>query len=213
MKNIPQIKKVLNSKLPIGMILLSFIVVSMVLVSTEKLPRKNLLISPCNTKAVDARCGSGHMKCITGRPLDTPADDDDYYRWTCVGMSNGDSRQCREAKKKSIPTPTPTPTTPPLPAPIPTVIPGECGQPLYFGQYTWCALIEALNKAFQIFLYVFAPIATLMLVWGGIVYITSNGKEEKTEQAKKILLYTVIGIVIVTAIWGLITLAANAIPK
>ena len=193
--------------------------------------------------SIDGVCGTTHMTCIkdpihgkcgspvpnqncvyptfmdnfisngAGIPFDEPPDDD-KGRWSCRGSRGGKTNQCEAGSPVTpTPTPTPTPTTPPLPAPTTRVIPGECGQPLYFGHYTWCALIEALNKAFKIFLYVFAPIATLMLIWGGIVYITSNGKEEKTKQAKKIILYTVIGIVIVTAIWGLITLAANAIPK
>jgi len=41
--------------------------------------------------------------------------------------------------------------------------------------------------------------------------MTSNGNPEKTDQAKKILLYTIIGVVIVTATWGLISLAASLI--
>lgn len=40
-------------------------------------------------------------------------------------------------------------------------------------------------------------IAVAMVIYGGILYVTSAGEEEKTGKAKKILLYAIIGIVII----------------
>ena len=39
-------------------------------------------------------------------------------------------------------------------------------------------------------------IAVLMLIWGGVVYLTSAGDESKAENGKKTLTYAIIGIVI-----------------
>ena len=147
-----------------------------------------------------------------GIPFDEPPDDD-KGRWSCRGSRGGKTNQCEAG---SPVTPTPTPTTPTTPAPQPsppweTLTEGECGQLPIFNGYTWCALIAGLQKAYNIFLAVFGSIAVLMIIWGGIVYMTSNGNPEKTDQAKKILLYTIIGVVIVTATWGLISLAASLI--
>src|SRR3989339_791554 len=40
-------------------------------------------------------------------------------------------------------------------------------------------------------------IAAAMVIYGGILYVTSAGEEEKTGKAKKILMYAIIGIVII----------------
>lgn len=40
-------------------------------------------------------------------------------------------------------------------------------------------------------------IATISLLYGGFLYITSQGEENKAEQAKNIILYSVIGIIII----------------
>ena len=39
-------------------------------------------------------------------------------------------------------------------------------------------------------------IAVLMLIWGGVTYLTSAGDESKAETGKKTLTYAIIGIVI-----------------
>lgn len=41
------------------------------------------------------------------------------------------------------------------------------------------------------------PITSLMVVIGGVMFMTSSGKPEKVEQAKKLLLYSVIGLAII----------------
>lgn len=45
------------------------------------------------------------------------------------------------------------------------------------------------------FLYFLGLVATIMVIYGGFLYITSQG--EDTEKAKKILLYSAIGIIII----------------
>jgi len=45
----------------------------------------------------------------------------------------------------------------------------------------------------------------IMLMYGGVSYITSAGNEEQANKAKGVLTNAIIGIVIVGASWGIIT--------
>lgn len=40
-------------------------------------------------------------------------------------------------------------------------------------------------------------IAVIMIIYGGMLYVTAAGAQEKIDKGKKILMYTVIGIVII----------------
>ena len=78
---------------------------------------------------------------------------------------------------------------------------------------TWGDLITVARNILNILLLLFGSVATLMIIWGGVVYIISSGNPEKTEQAKKIITYAIIGIIIVTSTWLLIGLTANIISS
>lgn len=40
-------------------------------------------------------------------------------------------------------------------------------------------------------------VAVIMIIYGGMLYVTAAGAQEKIDKGKKILMYTVIGIVII----------------
>jgi hypothetical protein len=40
-------------------------------------------------------------------------------------------------------------------------------------------------------------IAVIMIIYGGMLYVTAGGAQEKVDKGKKILMYTIIGIVII----------------
>lgn len=42
-----------------------------------------------------------------------------------------------------------------------------------------------------------AGLAIIMIIWGAYQYLTAYGNEERAEQGKKIILWTVIGIVVI----------------
>ncbi|MBN2884571.1 IPT/TIG domain-containing protein [Patescibacteria group bacterium] len=52
-------------------------------------------------------------------------------------------------------------------------------------------------------------LAVGVIVWGGFIWMTSNGDEEKVAQAKKILKNGVIGLVIILSSWGIATFILN----
>ena len=54
-------------------------------------------------------------------------------------------------------------------------------------------------------------IAVVIILIGGFKWMTAGGSEEKVGEAKKMLGYGVIGLVIVLAAWGLATFVINSI--
>lgn len=40
-------------------------------------------------------------------------------------------------------------------------------------------------------------LAVIMIIYGGMLYVTAGGAQEKVDKGKKILMYTVVGIVII----------------
>lgn len=63
------------------------------------------------------------------------------------------------------------------------------------------ALVLRIVDFFLLFL---GLIAVIMIIYGGITYVTAAGNQEKIESAKKIILYAVIGIVIVLISFALV---------
>ncbi len=56
---------------------------------------------------------------------------------------------------------------------------------------------EILQTITKWLLSLVGTIAVISLLYGGFLYITSQGEEDKAEQAKNIILYSVIGIIII----------------
>lgn len=54
-----------------------------------------------------------------------------------------------------------------------------------------------------------ALIAVIMMIYAGIVYLTSGGEEEKIEKSKNTIKAAVIGLVIVFLAWAILTLTIN----
>lgn len=52
-------------------------------------------------------------------------------------------------------------------------------------------------------------IAVLMLIYGGLVYITSAGNKDRAENAKKIITYSVLGIIVVVLARVIVSLVIN----
>lgn len=47
-------------------------------------------------------------------------------------------------------------------------------------------------------------LAVIMIIFGGFLYVSSGGEQEKVDKAKKILLYAVVGIVIIIISFALV---------
>lgn len=52
-------------------------------------------------------------------------------------------------------------------------------------------------------------LALIIVVWGGITYMTAGGDEEKVGAAKKRIIWGLVGIIIIIAAWALVTIIAR----
>lgn len=61
----------------------------------------------------------------------------------------------------------------------------------------------ALNIV-NFFLFFLGLIATVMVIYGGVTYVTAGGAQEKIESAKKIIMYAIVGIIIILLSFAII---------
>lgn len=73
------------------------------------------------------------------------------------------------------------------------------------GSVRWENLNEAVEAIVGYALLIAGVILVVMLIVGGIQYLTSGGNEEQSTKAKKLLLDAIVGIVIVAIAWALAT--------
>ncbi|MCK4919132.1 MAG: hypothetical protein KAS01_01980 [Candidatus Pacebacteria bacterium] len=66
-----------------------------------------------------------------------------------------------------------------------------------------------VGKVLEWVLNVAASIALLMLITGGIMYVTSTGDEQKIANSKKIITWTILGSMIVLASYSIIVVLDN----
>jgi hypothetical protein len=67
-------------------------------------------------------------------------------------------------------------------------------------------LIEA---GLQWLLSIAGPLALLILIYGGIVYMTSAGRPEKAEQGKRIVTWTLFGLIVVLMSYAVVQVIEN----
>ena len=53
-------------------------------------------------------------------------------------------------------------------------------------------------------------LATCMVIYGGIQYVTSAGNDETVGKAKKVILYSVIGIIVILLAFAIVNLAIGS---
>lgn len=61
---------------------------------------------------------------------------------------------------------------------------------------TTFSLIDLIETGVNILSVLVAGISTMILIWGGIMYATAAGEEEKTRKARKAMIGAVIGLII-----------------
>lgn len=60
------------------------------------------------------------------------------------------------------------------------------------------------NRILETFTYIIGAIAVLMIIIGGIRYITSNGDQAQVTSAKNTILYSVVGLVVAIMAYGIV---------
>ncbi len=62
----------------------------------------------------------------------------------------------------------------------------------------------AIKVVVNYFLYFLGLIATIMVIYGGFLYVTAGGDDAGAEKGKKILLYAAIGIIVILVSYALV---------
>lgn len=47
-------------------------------------------------------------------------------------------------------------------------------------------------------------VATVLFLWGVMRYLTAGGDENRLEEARRMIVYGIIGLAIIIAVWGLV---------
>ena len=63
--------------------------------------------------------------------------------------------------------------------------------------------MKTATNVINILMSLLSLIAICLILWGGFTWMTSNGSEEKVDQAKKILKNATIGLIIILSAWGI----------
>ncbi len=67
-----------------------------------------------------------------------------------------------------------------------------------------CQIIQLIVNIKNLILMIGGPIAALMIIIGGIAYGAAQGNSDKTQQAKKIMTYAILGMVIIILAWVIV---------
>lgn len=67
-------------------------------------------------------------------------------------------------------------------------------------------IVNIINFA----LFFLGLIATIMVIYGGITYVTAAGEQEKIDSAKKIIMYAVVGIIVILLSFAIVNTVLQA---
>ncbi len=68
----------------------------------------------------------------------------------------------------------------------------------------------AVRQVVNYFLYFLGLIATIMVIYGGFLYVTSGGEEKGAEKGKNILIYAAVGIIIILISFAVVNTVLKA---
>jgi hypothetical protein len=83
------------------------------------------------------------------------------------------------------------------------------GNPVIIGDPSGQTVDEILNSLVNWLLVIAAPIAIIMTIWAGYLFMTGGDNEERIKKARSTLMYVVIGIVVLIISKGIITLVRS----
>ncbi len=65
----------------------------------------------------------------------------------------------------------------------------------------------------QIMLGLLGIVFVILMIYGGVLYMTSTGEAKKVEHAKNVIIYAVIGVLIIATAYAITTFVVNAILR
>ncbi|MCF7812641.1 pilin [Candidatus Gracilibacteria bacterium] len=69
---------------------------------------------------------------------------------------------------------------------------------------------DALRTIINYFLFFLGIVATIMVIYGGFMYVTSQGDDAQAEKGKNILMYAAMGIIIILISFALVNALISA---
>lgn len=73
-----------------------------------------------------------------------------------------------------------------------------------FAQQTVGGILVAINNILTQAIPILMILATVVFLWGVILYVVAGGDEEKLARAKSFIIAGLIGLFVMIAIWGLV---------
>ncbi|RJQ13745.1 hypothetical protein C4553_02530 [Candidatus Parcubacteria bacterium] len=70
---------------------------------------------------------------------------------------------------------------------------------------------DVVNNIIDFLLFIGLPLATLVVLWAGFLYLTAGGNPEKIKTANKALLWAIVGIIILMISKGIVLLIQSII--
>lgn len=87
--------------------------------------------------------------------------------------------------------------------------PGGLNGPTTAAPKTITQLLGLFSGFINILTAILVSVAILMFIWGVIQYVSSGGDEEKQTAARSTMIYGIIGIFVIVAVWGLVNILKN----
>ena len=70
-------------------------------------------------------------------------------------------------------------------------------------------LIDVFTKILGFIIPFFMILATVIFLWGVITYLTAGGEEEKIKSGRTYMLWGIISLFVMIAVWGLVRVLEN----
>jgi len=67
-------------------------------------------------------------------------------------------------------------------------------------------LIDQVKATFNLVITALFVIATIIFIWGVIKYVIKSDDEKARAQAKGLMLWGIVGLAVITAVWGVVNL-------
>jgi len=72
-------------------------------------------------------------------------------------------------------------------------------------------VIETLEDSIDIVIIFLFLVATVVFLWGVVRYISAGGDEEKTKEARQMIIWGVIFLAVMVAVWGFVNIVLDFI--
>jgi hypothetical protein len=74
---------------------------------------------------------------------------------------------------------------------------------------TFASIADSIKETLLLLVPILFILATIVFIWGIILYITSGGNEERRKEGRNFIIYGLIGLFVMVAVWGLVVVIAD----